>query len=80
MSSQDRRLDKLTEHFTLRPSLEQLADRAIAALERDPSVFEVDGVPIWQIEQRLTKEIARLKEEEDDDGIQDPRPASRGRP
>jgi len=66
MSSQDRRLDKLTEYFTPERTLEQLADRAIAALTADPSVFEVDGVPIWQIQQRLDKEIARLQEEEDD--------------
>jgi len=78
--NRERRLERLTEFFTPGLTLEQLADRAIAALERDPSVFEVDGVPIWEIQQRLTKEIARLKEEEDDDGIQDPRPASRGRP
>jgi len=64
MSSQDRRLDKLTEHFTPRPSLEQLADHAIAALERDPHVLEVDGVGIWQIRQWLDEEIARLKEED----------------
>jgi len=65
MSSQDRRLDKLTEYFTPAPALEELAARAIAALERDPNVLEVDGVPIWQIRQRLNKEIARLKEEDD---------------
>jgi len=65
MSSQDRRLDKLTEHFTPRPSLEQLADAAIHALERDPNVLEVDGVPIWEIRQLLDKEIARLRAEDD---------------
>jgi len=66
MSSQDRRLDKLTEHFTPRPTLEQLADRAIAALEADLTVLEVDGIPIWQIRQWLDKEIARLKAEDDE--------------
>jgi len=34
-------------------------------LEADPNAFEVDGVPIWQIQQRLTTEIAKLKEEDD---------------
>jgi len=62
--NRERRLSRLTEHFTPRPSLEQLADRAIAALEKDPSVFEVDGVPIWEIQQRLNREIARLEKEE----------------
>jgi hypothetical protein len=65
MSSQDRRLDKLTEYFTPTPTLEQLADRAIHALEADPTVDQVDGVPIWEIRQLLDKEIRRLKEEED---------------
>jgi len=64
--NRERRLERLTEHFGPPLTLEQLADRAIAALERDPSVFEVDGVPIWKIEQRLDKEIATLKEEEGD--------------
>jgi len=63
--NRERRLARLTEHFTPRPSLEQLADRAISALEADPNVLEVDGVPIWQIQQWLNKEIARLKEEDD---------------
>ena len=66
MSSQDRRLDKLTEYFTPSATLEQLADRAIHALEADPTVDQVDGVPIWQIQERLDKEIRRLKEEDDD--------------
>ena len=64
MSSQNRRLDKLTEHFTLRPSLEQLADHAIAALEADPTVLEVDGVPIWRIHKWLDEEIERLAAED----------------
>jgi len=64
--NRERRLARLTEHFGPGLTLEQLADRAIAALEKDPSVFEVDGVPIWEIQQRLTKEIAKRKEEEDD--------------
>ena len=64
MSSQDRRLDKLTEHFTPRPSLEQLADHAITALEADPNVDQVDGVPMWQIQQWCDKAIARLEGEE----------------
>jgi len=67
MSSQDRRLDKLTEYFTPRPSLEQLADRAIRALEADLTVLEVDGFPIWQIHKWLDEEIARLKAEDDDE-------------
>jgi len=62
--NRERRLSRLIEHFGPPLTLEQLADRAIAALERDPSVLEVDGVPIWQIRQRLDKEIARLKEKE----------------
>jgi len=64
--NRERRLERLTEHFAPTPTLEELADRAIHALEADPNAFEVDGVPIWEIQQRLTKEIARRKEEEDD--------------
>jgi len=64
--NRERRLERLTEHFTPRPSLEELADHAIAALERDPNVLEVDGVGIWQIRQWLDEEIARLKAEDDD--------------
>jgi len=64
--NRERRLERLTEYFTPGLTLEQLAARAIAALEKDRNVFEVDGVPIWEIQQRLDKEIARLKEEEDD--------------
>jgi len=64
--NRERRLERLTEYFTPRLTLEQLADRAISALERDPNVLEVDGVPIWEIRQRLDKEIARLQTEEDD--------------
>jgi len=64
--NRERRLARLTEYFTPALTLEQLADRAIAALERDPSVFEVDGIPIWQISQRLDKEIARLEEGDDE--------------
>ncbi len=65
--NRERRLNRLTEHFGPGLTLEQLADRAISALEADPNAFEVDGVPIWQIQERLNKEIARLKKEEDDD-------------
>jgi len=65
--NREKRLERLTEHFTPAPALEELADRAITALERDPNVLEVDGVPIWQIQQWLNKAIARLKKEEDDD-------------
>jgi len=65
MSSQARRLDKLTEYFGPALTLEELADRAITALEKDRNVFEVDGVPIWEIQQRLDKEIRRLEEEDD---------------
>ena len=64
--NRERRLERLTEHFTPRPSLEQLADHAIAALEADLTVLEVDGVPIWQIHKWLDEEIERLKEEDDD--------------
>jgi len=63
--NRERRLERLTEHFGPPLTLEELADRAIAALERDRNVFEVDGIPIWQIEQRLDKEIRRLEEEGD---------------
>ncbi len=63
--NRERRLERLTEYFGPALTLEELADRAINALERDPNVVEVDGVPIWQIRQRLNKEIARLKEEDD---------------
>jgi len=64
--NRDKRLERLTEYFTPALTLEQLADRAISALEADPTVDQVDGVPIWQIRQLLDKEIARLKEEDDD--------------
>jgi len=63
--NRERRLERLTEYFGPALTLEELADRAITALERDPNVLEVDGVPIWEIRQRLNKEIARLKEEDD---------------
>jgi len=66
MNRRERRLERLTEYFGPALALEELADRAITALERDPNVLEVDGVPIWQIQQWLNKEIARLKEEDDD--------------
>jgi len=65
VSAREKRLARLTEYYTPAPTLEQLADRAISALEADPTVLEVDGVPIWQIQQWLNKEIARLKEEDD---------------
>jgi len=64
--NREKRLERLTEYFGPALTLEELADRAITALERDPNVLEVDGVPIWEIQQRLNKEIARLKEEDDD--------------
>jgi len=64
--NREKRLERLTEYFGPALTLEELAGRAITALERDPNVLEVDGVPIWEIQQRLNKEIARLKEEEDD--------------
>jgi len=63
--NRERRLERLTEYFGPALTLEELADRAITALERDRNVFEVDGVPIWEIQQRLDKEIRRLKEEDD---------------
>ena len=63
--NREKRLERLTEYFTPGLTLEELVDRAIAALEADPNVDQVDGVPIWQIQQRLNKEIARLKEEDD---------------
>ena len=63
--NREKRLERLTEYFT--PALTwELVDRAIAALERDPNVFEVDGVPMWQIQQWCDKAIARLKEKDDD--------------
>jgi len=65
--NRERRLERLTEHFGPGLTLEELADRAITALKADLNVDQVDGVPIWQIEQWLNKEIARLKEEEGDD-------------
>jgi len=64
--NRDKRLERLTEYFTPGPTLEQLADRAISALEADLNVDQVDGVPIWQIQQMLNKEIARLKEKDDE--------------
>jgi len=64
--NREARLARLTEHFGPPLTLEQLADRAIAALEKEPRVFEVDGVPIWESQQRLNTEIARLEKEEDD--------------
>ena len=63
--NRERRLNRLTEHFGPALTLEELADRAITALEADPNVDQVDGVPIWEIRQRLNKEIARLRKEED---------------
>ncbi len=65
MTTLDRRLDKLAEHFTPRLT-QEFVDRAIAALETDPNADQVDGVPIWQVRQLLDKEIARLKAEDDD--------------
>ncbi len=64
--NRERRLSRLTEYFGSALTVEELADRAISALEADPTVHQIDGVPIWEIQQRLTMEIARLKEEEDD--------------
>jgi len=63
--NRERRLERLTEYFGPALTLEELADRAITALERDPNVLEVEGVPIWKIRQLLDKEIRRLKEEDD---------------
>jgi len=63
--NRERRLARLTEYFGPGLTLEELADRAISALEADPNAFEVDGVPIWEIRQRLDKEIRRLEEEDD---------------
>jgi len=63
--NRERRLSRLSEHFTPRPSLEQLADHAIAALEADLTVLEVDGVPIWQIHKWLDEEIERLREDDE---------------
>jgi len=39
----------------------EFVDRAIAALEADPNVDQVDGVPMWQIQQWCDKAIARLE-------------------
>ena len=64
--NREKRLEKLTEYFTPAPTLEELATRAIVVLEADSTVDQVDGVPIWQIQQWLNKAIARLKEEEND--------------
>jgi len=63
--NRERRLSRLTEYFGPALTVEELADRAISALEADPTVHQIDGVPIWEIQQRLDKEIARLKEEDD---------------
>ena len=63
--NRERRLERLTEYFGPALTLEELANRAITALEADPNVDQVDGVPIWEIRQRLNKEIARLRKEED---------------
>ena len=63
MTTLDRRLDKLAEHFTPRLTPE-FVDRAIAALEADPNVDQVDGVPMWQIQQWCDKAIARLEGED----------------
>ena len=60
MTTLDRRLDKLAEHFTPRLTRE-FVDLVIAALEADPDVDEVDGVPMWQIQQWCEKAIARLE-------------------
>ena len=64
--NREKRLERLTEYFT--PALTwELVDRAIAALEVDRNVDQVDGVPIWQIQKWCDQAIARLKKEEDDD-------------
>jgi len=62
--NREKRLERLTEYFTPRRTLEELADAAIHALERDPNVLEVDGIPIWEVRQLLDKEIRRLEEED----------------
>ena len=49
MTTLDRRLDKLAEHFTPRLT-QEFVDRAIAALETDPNADQVDGNTfIWNI-------------------------------
>ncbi len=56
--NREKRLERLTEYFT--PALTwEFVDRAIAALEADPNVDQVDGVPMWQIQQWCDKAIAR---------------------
>ena len=58
--NREKRLERLTEHFT--PALTwEFVDRAIAALEADPNVDQVDGVPMWQIQQWCEQAIARLE-------------------
>ena len=58
--NREKRLERLIEYFT--PVLTwEFVDRAIAALEADPNVFEVDGIPMWQIQQWCDKAIARLE-------------------
>ena len=61
--NREKRLERLTEYFT--PALTwELVDRAIAALEADPSVDRIDGVPMWQIQKWCDQAIARLEGEE----------------
>ncbi len=61
--NREKRFERLTEHFT--PALTwEFVDRAIAALEADPNVDQVDGIPMWQIQQWCDKAIARLEGEE----------------
>jgi len=62
--NREKRLERLTEYFT--PALTwELVDRAIAALKKDRNAFEVDGIPMWEIQQWCDQAIARLKKEED---------------
>ena len=61
--NREKRLERLTEYFT--PALTwELVDRAIAALKKDRNAFEVDGIPMWEIQQWCDQAIARLKGEE----------------
>ena len=61
--NREKRLERLTEYFT--PALTwEFVDRAIAALEKDRNAFEVDGIPMWEIQQWCDRALARLKKEE----------------
>ena len=61
--NREKRLERLTEYFT--PALTwEFVDRAIAALKKDRNAVEVDGIPMWEIQQWCDQAIARLKGEE----------------